>query len=147
MQEQQRWGAAELAEALGLPAAVLRRKALFWVNAGVLVESRAGAGAPVYTAAQHYSAAADGAAAAAVEEEAGPSAAEEQAAADMAVHESFVLGMLTNHEELPPAMIHNMLKMFVAGFDKSADEVAAFLSRLVREEKLAFEGGAYKKRT
>lgn len=120
---------------------------MYWVNAGVLIEGRNSANKPFYTAATQYSeAAAEGASATVVDEEAGLSAMEEQAAADMAIHESFVLGMLTNHEELPLAMIHNMLKMFVTGFDKTSDQVAAFLARLVREEKLALEGGTYRKR-
>ena len=48
------------------------------------------------------------------DEEDGMSAAQRQAAdAALAMMESFVVGMLTNHKQLPLDRIHNNLKMFM----------------------------------
>jgi anaphase-promoting complex subunit 2 len=70
-------------------------------------------------------------------------------AQDMAVCEQYVMGMLTNVEGgLALDRIHNMLKMFMVDppYDKSAEDLAAFLRGLVADEKLAFIGGVFKKR-
>lgn len=67
----------------------------------------------------------------------------------MAVFEQFVMGMLTNFDSgLPLDRIHNMLKMFVVDppYDKSSEQLEAFLRQLASEEKVAIEGGLYKKR-
>ena len=62
--------------------------------------------------------------------------------------ENFVKGMLTNHKQLPLERIHNMLKMFVQDppYDRSLDQLEAFLGQLVAEDKLALEGNSYSKR-
>ena len=68
---------------------------------------------------------------------------------DMAVYESFVLGMLTNFDAgLPLERIHNMLRMFVQQppYDKSAEQLGALLSRMVAQDKLTLQGGTYCKR-
>ena len=64
----------------------------------------------------------------------------------MAVYESYVVGMLTNFESLPLERIHNMLKMFVVDppYDKSAQQLAAFLGKLCAREKLELRDGAYR---
>jgi hypothetical protein len=41
--------AAQLAEALGVPLAVVRRKAMFWVGAGVLLQRRGAKGDVAYS--------------------------------------------------------------------------------------------------
>ena len=67
----------------------------------------------------------------------------------MAVYEQYVMGMLTNFDGgLPIDRIHNMLKMFVVDppYDKTAEQLAAFMDKLVLNEKLLSEGGIYKKR-
>jgi anaphase-promoting complex subunit 2 len=66
----------------------------------------------------------------------------------MAVYEQFVMGMLSNFDGLPLERIHNMLKMFVSEppYDKSAEQLAAFLAALVAEERLTTEGALYKRR-
>ena len=59
-----------------------------------------------------------------------------------------VIGMLTNFPSWPPDRIHNMLKMFVQDppYDRSLDQLEAFLGQLVAEDKLALEGNQYSKR-
>lgn len=66
----------------------------------------------------------------------------------LAAYEPFILGMLTNFDALPADRIHNMLKMFAADppYDASLEALAAYMGRLVAEEKLALEGGLYRKR-
>lgn len=66
----------------------------------------------------------------------------------MAVYEQYIMGMLTNFDSgLPLDRIHNMLKMFCSTppYDRSADQLAAFLTSLVAADKVACEGGLYKK--
>ena len=63
------------------------------------------------------------------------------------MYESYVVGMLTNFDKMPIERIHNMLKMFCSPpWDRGADALAAFLGKLVADEKLQLEGGQYKKR-
>ena len=66
----------------------------------------------------------------------------------MAKLEPFVLGMLANFDALPLDRVHNMLKMFVADppYDKTIEQLAGLMGRLVADEKLALEGGMYRKR-
>jgi anaphase-promoting complex subunit 2 len=47
-EERARWPARELADAVGAPLAVLRKKVVFWVNQGVLAESPGQDGAGAY---------------------------------------------------------------------------------------------------
>ena len=103
------------------------------------------------------------------DEEDGMSAAQRQAAdAALAMMESFVVGMLTNHKQLPLDRIHNNLKMFMMvhfqpqphgprtlrtlnggraiqdpPYDKTMNELRGFLARLVTVDKLENQGGAY----
>ena len=66
----------------------------------------------------------------------------------MARLEPFILGMLANFDALPLDRVHNMLKMFASDppYDNTMEQLAAFLGRLVADEKLALEGGMYRKR-
>lgn len=66
----------------------------------------------------------------------------------MAAYEPFIMGMLTNFDALPLDRVHNMLKMFVSDppYDKSLEQLGAYMARLVAEEKLSLEGGQYRKR-
>ena len=74
--------------------------------------------------------------------------AEETAAAEMMVYEQYVMGMLTNFPSLPLDRIHNMLKMFVVDpvYDKSVDDLEAFLLELVAQDKLIMDGAAFAKK-
>ena len=68
---------------------------------------------------------------------------------EMAVYEQYILGMLTNFTAgLPLERIHNMLKMYVAepAYDKSADQLGAFLNQLVADDKLSMSNDVYTKR-
>ena len=62
------------------------------------------------------------------------------------VYENYVRGMLSNFGELPLDRIHNMLSMFVPGDDNSisAQQLRGLLSHLCNQEKLVFDGSAYK---
>ena len=50
---------------------------------------------------------------------------------------------------LPLDRIHNMLKMFVSEppYDRTSEQLAAFLAQLVAEDKVVAEGNQYKRRT
>ncbi len=67
---------------------------------------------------------------------------------EMAVYEQYIMGMLTNFDSgLPLDRIHNMLKMFCSTppYDRSADQLASFLTSLVAADKIACEGALYKR--
>ena len=51
--------------------------------------------------------------------------------------------MLANFDALPLDRVHNMLKMFASDppYDKSMEQLAAFMGSLVADEKLALDGG------
>lgn len=160
-ENQPRWTATALAEAVGLPVATLRRRIMLWMNQGVLVEShntkdgdieysivetmgdagsRAGAGAPSMDSALPLLGD--------EERESAVASMEDQWHQEMNVYESYVIGMLTNFDSLPLDRIHNMLKMFVSDppYDKTLQQLQGFLGRLVGEEKLEFREGVYRRR-
>ena len=58
------------------------------------------------------------------------------------------MGMLTNFDALPLDRVHNMLKMFVSDppYDKSLEQLGAYMAQLVADEKLSLDGGTYRKR-
>lgn len=65
------------------------------------------------------------------------------------MYEQYIMGMLTNFTAgLALPRIHNMLKMYVpdSAYDKSAEQLAAFMSQLVADDKLALAGDVYTKR-
>lgn len=70
-----------------------------------------------------------------------------QLAEEMAVYESYVTGMLMNHDSLPAERIHNVLKMVLPSgehkYDKSIQELETFLNKLVNEEKVEYANGSY----
>ena len=49
---------------------------------------------------------------------------------------------------VPLDRVHNMLKMFASDppYDKSLEQLGAYMGRLVADEKLSLEGGTYRKR-
>lgn len=68
---------------------------------------------------------------------------------EMATYEQYIMGMLSTFEAgLPLERIHNMLKMFVPeqAYDKTMEQLSAFLGQLVSEEKLVASGCVYIKR-
>ena len=66
----------------------------------------------------------------------------------MAVYEQYIMGMLTNFDSgLPLDRIHNMLKMFCSTppYDRSAEQLAGFLTTLVAADRIACEGAVYRR--
>jgi anaphase-promoting complex subunit 2 len=148
--ERDAWRAADLAAALQLEQPALRKRAAFWVTAGVLRETRDAAGEPGYALADAFAEAdSAGASAAAAPEDGGGAlaSAEEQAAAESASYEQYIVGMLTNFEALSLERIHNMLKMFVADppYDKTTAQLEQLLASLCAQEKITLEAGAYRR--
>ena len=164
------WGASELAGDLGMSVSALRRRIAYWVNASVIIETvtmtSAGTAEPLYTTIDRADLLSDGkkngdegkeeneedgleGGGGEDEEEGGiVASAESQRKQEAAVHESFIMGMLTTFDSLPIERIHNMLKMFVSDppYDRTLQQLHVFLSKLVAEEKLELKDGAYKKR-
>ncbi|DBA88589.1 hypothetical protein WJX77_003031 [Trebouxia sp. C0004] len=155
-QEQSSWKASELAKLMELAVPKLRMGAIFWINQGVLTESRGTAGDGVYTRVERLlegggnRAAKEAGTSLAPENEPPMASVQDMVRQDMAVYETYIMGMLTNFDAgMPLDRIHNMLKMFVVDppYDKSADQLAAFLGRLVADERLVMQGDLFRKRS
>ncbi|KAK9838770.1 hypothetical protein WJX74_003024 [Apatococcus lobatus] len=147
------WSSEELSASLQMPSTTLRRKIIFWINQGLLLERKDAAQATVYIRAEH------------LDEHTKHRLKDDQDAAlsngpdsvspqqqlhqEMAMYESYIMGMLTNFDDgLPLERIHNMLKMFVVepAYDKTAEQLAAFLGKLASEEKLQLVGSVFKRK-
>ncbi|KAG8945291.1 hypothetical protein FRC04_001068 [Tulasnella sp. 424] len=69
--------------------------------------------------------------------------AEDQEAEQMRVYWQFIQGMLTNFGTLPTDRIHNMLK-FSQTYNKTREQLAAFLEALKREGLVDFRDGTWR---
>lgn len=146
-EEHAEWAPTDLAESLGVNADTLRRKIVYWINQGVILEVRGeGRASLLYRRSEELQRPAGGGA------DDGDSGmdvdgGEVPTVDPMSHYEPFVLGMLTNFDSLPLDRIHNMLKMFVTDppYDRSIDQLSAFMGRLTTEDKVVLEGGVYKK--
>lgn len=150
-EQQATWPLKALAGHVGVPVSEARRRALFWVGQGVLVESRGADGEWCYGRATRLDEGGRGPLAAALEQDdemgdAGGETADELAHA-MAPFETYIMGMLTNFDSLALDRIHNMLKMFAVQppYDRSMEDLAGYLAKLAAEDKLVVEGGMYRK--
>eukprot|EP00237_Pycnococcus_provasolii_P009737 CAMPEP_0198717778 /NCGR_PEP_ID=MMETSP1471-20131121/46443_1 /TAXON_ID=41880 /ORGANISM="Pycnococcus provasolii, Strain RCC733" /LENGTH=139 /DNA_ID=CAMNT_0044478395 /DNA_START=18 /DNA_END=437 /DNA_ORIENTATION=+ len=135
-----------------------RKRATFWVSRGLLLERTSQSGGLSYEAASCADGSSGGGAATIGatadrrdedgEDGGAVASKEEQESDNMAVYESYIMGMLTNFDSLSLERIHNMLKMFVVSpkYDKSQAELSKFLQRLVTDEKLMYDGGMFKKK-
>ncbi|GKY95160.1 hypothetical protein MPSEU_000479500 [Mayamaea pseudoterrestris] len=140
------WTAEELSDETGISQHVLEKRLMFWVNHRVLsivtcwkhtttyeISSAShlgeeGASTPSSMMDEDYGGRGQAVSASAQEEE------------EMEAYESYIVGMLTNMQQLPLDRIHGMLKLFVSGsdirYDKTPQQLHQFLLSLVRAEKL-----------
>lgn len=67
---------------------------------------------------------------------------------EMGMYENYVMGMLTNYKQLPLDRLHKMLQLFVVSpkFDKSLEQLAAFLALLQTLDKVVVDNGMYRTR-
>ncbi|KAA0038884.1 anaphase-promoting complex subunit 2 [Cucumis melo var. makuwa] len=155
-QHKKSWSARSLAAAVGVPVDVLSRRINFWVNKGILSESRtADSTDHVYIlvesmidTSKNVSNNGNNEDLMVGEDEGEGSVAsvEDQIRKEMTVYEKFILGMLTNFGSMALDRIHNTLKMFCVAdpsYDKSIQQLQSFLSGLVSEEKLELRDGMY----
>lgn len=66
---------------------------------------------------------------------------------DTARIDQCIIMMLSNFDGMPADRIHNMLKMFVQEpqpYDRSEEQLATMLSRLVAQNRLSVSGGMYR---
>lgn len=68
--------------------------------------------------------------------------------AEMRVYEKYIIAMLQNLKQLPLEQVHTMLQRFVQTpvYDKSQGQLAAFLGKLVAENKIEVSAGIYRVR-
>eukprot|EP00762_Andalucia_godoyi_P001807 ANDGO_06009.mRNA.1 Anaphase-promoting complex subunit 2 len=75
-------------------------------------------------------------------------AARRQSDAEMAIFESYIMAMLENLGSMSGDKIHNMLKMYCLDppYDKTLEQLQAFLNKLVANEQLDRDSGQFKLR-
>ncbi|CAH1389815.1 unnamed protein product [Nezara viridula] len=147
-QDKIQWTIDELSSILLIPPTILRRRIAFWQSQGLIKETTTDTfclteepttgkglkGIPDVCEDE--------------ETESITASAHDQREEELQVFWSYIVGMLTNLDSLPPERIHQMLKMFAAqgptGVDCSLQQLKHFLDRKVREHKLLFSGGYYK---
>ena len=145
--EQRIWDIDALSSKLGSTPSNIRRWAMVWINSGVLQEIRTANKSVVFKVCDTLAEDRGGEMDIMDADGGGVSSMEEQLAQEMAVYESYIIGMLTNFDSLPLERIHNMLKMFVVEpqYDKTSEQLASFLGKLVAEDKLIMEGTSYRR--
>jgi anaphase-promoting complex subunit 2 len=140
-EDKSRWTLDELSNETGIPEHVLQKKIAFWVNNRVLRQVPGNSSAFDLTTLAHLQQGDNDADMMDEDVHEGHavsvSAQEED---EMELFESYIVGMLKNMQQLPLDRIHNMLKMFVAGsdfkYDKTPQQLSAFLQHLCKQEKL-----------
>lgn len=72
--------------------------------------------------------------------------ADERETADMKVFESYILAMLQNLKSCSLERVHNMLKLFVKVpvYDRTQDQLAGLLGRMVEEGRIECQAGMFK---
>lgn len=141
------WSLEALAEKISLPKDVIKKKMVYWINQGVVAEKYSKPGELTYTRNEEICRPV-GFTGDAVDGLADDLANTSDTPDAMSSFEPFVMGMLTNFDSLSLDRIHNMLKMFVTDppYDKSIEDLSAFMAKLSTEDKIVLEGGLYKKR-
>ena len=165
LRDQPRISVRNLAHKLGIQEGLVRRIAAKWVNLGVVREIST-SGSAYFEVMEDYGHVEEGCAGGAGDGAGGAGASstnqiargdedededmlaqnQEELEQQALVYENYVRGMLSNFGELPLDRIHNMLSMFVPGDDNSisAQQLRGLLSHLCNQEKLVFDGSAYK---
>ena len=141
------WSLEALAEKISLPKDVIKKKMVYWINQGVVAEKYSKPGELTYIRNEEICRPV-GFTGDAVDGLADDLANTSDTPDAMSSFEPFVMGMLTNFDSLSLDRIHNMLKMFVTDppYDKSIEDLSAFMAKLSTEDKIVLEGGLYKKR-
>uniref|UniRef100_A0A0A9Y699 Anaphase-promoting complex subunit 2 n=1 Tax=Lygus hesperus TaxID=30085 RepID=A0A0A9Y699_LYGHE len=149
-QEKDQWTIDELSSVLHIPPTVLRRRIAYWQSQGLLKEVATdtfllveeSSGRSAKNIAVNDMMCEDD------ETESIMASAQDQREEELQVFWSYIVGMLTNLESLPPDRIHMMLKMFASqgpsAVECSLQQLKHFLDRKVREHKLLFSGGFYR---
>ncbi|KAK9499694.1 hypothetical protein O3M35_002696 [Rhynocoris fuscipes] len=148
-QDKSQWTIEELSTVLHIPPTVLRRRIAFWQSQGLLREIATDTFLLIEdTAKSSKTAVVTEMICEDDEAESIMASAQDQREEELQVFWSYIVGMLTNLESLPPERIHQMLKMFASqgpsGVECSLQQLRHFLDRKVREHKLLFSGGFYR---
>ncbi|KAJ9522865.1 hypothetical protein QJQ45_023651 [Haematococcus lacustris] len=178
--------AQALADMVGLPLPLLRRRAQFWITSGILQEARLPPSSPAPPSASSATTPAAGARATTrwlpglagrvqrsqsngggstvfrravqldpqlhgtclsdwglLEEAPALPSATEGVVEELSPYLPYINSMLTNYNGLPLDRLHAMLKLFVISpkYDKSVDQLAAYLTILVASDQLVLDSG------
>jgi len=135
-----KWTASDLSMQTEMPEDVVRKRMGFWVNQRVLHSKRRGDDVLYTLISASEADALDQSFQQEEEDEEGAVSLGAHAEEEMKVYESYIFGMLSNLKQLNLERIHSNLKTFVAGsdhkYDKTPQQLAVFLQRLCKEEKL-----------
>lgn len=142
-QEQKEWELEKLSHKMNVPPSLLKRRIGFWQLQGLIKETRENLFVLCdddQTAEESMEVQAN---VVMDEEETAMASANDQREEELSVFWSYIVGMLTNLDSLSLERIHQMLRMFAAGFEFSQDELKGFLQRKVREHKLMYAFNVY----
>ena len=135
-----KWTSSDLSMQTEMPEDVVRKRMGFWVNQRVLHSKRRGDDVLYTLISASEADALDQSFQHEDEDEEGAVSLGAHAEEEMKVYESYIFGMLSNLKQLNLERIHSNLKTFVAGsdhkYDKTPQQLAVFLQRLCKEEKL-----------
>ena len=141
------WTAEALSNETGIPEHVIRKRMTYWITSRVVAFSDGDSGDAEYTLASRAQRQAHGGDLVEHEHDDDEHASEQRVSAaaqhqeEMEVFESYIVVMLTSLQHGAPLdKIHNMLKMMVSGsetkYNKTPQQLSAFLQHLCRQEKL-----------
>jgi len=137
----------EVAAALELPEALVRKRIGFWVSKEVLREVSSG----VFEV-QESGSAVDQHGGRGLDDEAEPTGASSSAAemgmacsGELEACEALLHGIFTNHTSLSLSRVHNFLQMFMMDppYTQTEAQLGNFLTRLCREGRLDYNGSVY----
>jgi anaphase-promoting complex subunit 2 len=140
-EDKETWTAEELSDETGIPEHFIQKRMAYWISNRVVtftsndrsVEYKLTSLAERQR--EHHHGVMDD------QDETGQAvSAAAQEEEEMEVYESYISVMLTSLQQAPLEKIHNMLKMLVSGseikYNKTPQQLSAFLQRLCQQEKL-----------
>ena len=134
----------EMADQLDISTDIVKQRCAYWISVGVLAACDDGGVSLNRTINESNYGPDDQFEGMAVDD---PAAGDSD---QMKIYWNYISAMLTNLGSLPVERIHMMLSMFVEApnkYDKSVEELQAYLDSLAQSDQLEFVGGAYKLKT
>lgn len=143
-QSQKEWHLDKLSSVIQMPSTVLKRRIGFWQIQGIIRETKEN----FYVLCDDETGDSSNSHANVMMDEGEEVmvSSNDQREEELQVFWNYIVGMLTNLDNMALERIHQMLKLFASqapGFEFSIEELKAFLQKKVREHKLNYIHGVY----